>query len=96
MAIGSVTRADQAAALAAAGREGLDGIETTMQQLMDSTASISVKLGVVREKSESINAVVTTITKLVLSPYSAGGAPSITSIDCTDSIGIWLENTLLC
>ena len=58
------SRADQAAALAAAGREGLDGIETTMQQLMDSTASISVKLGVVREKSESINAVVTTITKV--------------------------------
>jgi methyl-accepting chemotaxis protein WspA len=56
--------AGQAAALAAAGREGLDGIETTMQQLMDSTDSISVKLGVVREKAESINAVVTTITKV--------------------------------
>ena len=25
---------------------------------------------------------------LVLSPYSAGGAPSITSIDCTASTGI--------
>jgi hypothetical protein len=31
--------------------------------------------------------VVTTITTLVLSPYSAGGAPSITSIDCTASTG---------
>ncbi len=40
--------------------------------------------------------VVTTITTLVLSPYSAGGAPSITSIDCTESTGIWLEKTLLC
>ncbi len=39
---------------------------------------------------------VTTITRLVLSPYSAGGAPSITSMDCTASTGIWLENTLLC
>ena len=58
------SRAGQAAALAATGREGLDGIETTMQQLLDSTDSISVKLGVVREKAESINAVVTTITKV--------------------------------
>src|ERR1017187_6196475 len=40
--------------------------------------------------------VVTTITTLVLSPYSAGGAPWITSIDCTESSGIWFEKTLLC
>src|SRR5579884_977311 len=40
--------------------------------------------------------VLTLITTLVLSPYSAGGAPEITSVDCTASSGIWLEKTLLC
>src|SRR5208283_5504241 len=33
---------------------------------------------------------------LVLPPYSAGGAPDITSIDWMDSTGSWLEKTLLC
>lgn len=58
------SRADQASSLAAAGREGLGGIETTMKQLMDSTGSISAKLGIIRDKSENINAVVTTIAKV--------------------------------
>src|SRR5579871_1108712 len=40
--------------------------------------------------------VVTTITRLVLSPNSGGGAPWITSSDCTASSGSWLENILLC
>ena len=40
--------------------------------------------------------VVTSITRLVLPPYSAGGAPEITSSDCTALDGSWLENTLLC
>ena len=40
--------------------------------------------------------VVTTITRLVLPPYSAGGAPEITSMDCTAFDGSWLEKTLLC
>ena len=40
--------------------------------------------------------VVTSITTLVLSPNSAGGAPAITSMDSIESIGIWFENTLLC
>ena len=35
-----------------------------MKQLMESTGSISAKLGIIRDKSESINAVVTTITKV--------------------------------
>lgn len=35
-----------------------------MRQLVESTASVSSKLGIIREKSESINAVVTTITKV--------------------------------
>jgi methyl-accepting chemotaxis protein WspA len=58
------TRANQASSLATAGREGLGGIEATMKQLMESTGSISAKLGIIRDKSESINAVVTTITKV--------------------------------
>jgi methyl-accepting chemotaxis protein WspA len=57
-------RAGDAACLATKGREGLGGIETTMRQLMESTTSISARLGVIREKSENINAVVTTITKV--------------------------------
>ena len=58
------SRANEASTLAAAGRNGLGGIEATMKQLMESSASISAKLGVIRDKSESINAVVTTITKV--------------------------------
>jgi methyl-accepting chemotaxis protein WspA len=58
------SRAGQAASLAAAGREGLEGIETTMKQLLDATGSISLKLGIIRDKSESIDSVVTTITKV--------------------------------
>jgi methyl-accepting chemotaxis protein WspA len=57
-------RANQAATLAAAGRDGLGGIETTMKQLMESSGSISGKLGIIRDKSENINEVVTTITKV--------------------------------
>src|SRR5208282_5009275 len=40
--------------------------------------------------------VAATITTLVLPPYSAGGAPEMTSYDWTESSGIWFENTLLC
>ena len=40
--------------------------------------------------------VVTWITRLVLSPYSAGGAPEITWMDWIEFEGIWFENTLLC
>jgi len=57
-------RANQAAALAASGRTGLSAMETTMHQLVESTASISSKLAVIREKADSINTVVTTITKV--------------------------------
>ncbi len=58
------TRANQASSLASTGREGLGGIEATMIQLMDSTASISAKLGIIRDKSQNITEVVTTITKV--------------------------------
>src|SRR5262249_46473853 len=57
-------RAGQAASLAASGRARLGGMEQTMQQLVESTASISSKLATIREKADSINVVVTTITKV--------------------------------
>jgi methyl-accepting chemotaxis protein WspA len=57
-------RADQAAALAGSGREQLAGMERTMQQLVESTASISSKLSIIREKADNITGVVTTITKV--------------------------------
>ncbi|QEL13539.1 methyl-accepting chemotaxis protein [Limnoglobus roseus] len=57
-------RANQAARLASAGRERLGGMEQTMQQLVASTGSISNKLATIREKADSINMVVLTITKV--------------------------------
>jgi methyl-accepting chemotaxis protein WspA len=57
-------RANQAAVLATAGRSRLANMEATMQQLIESTASISSKLALIREKADSINVVVTTITKV--------------------------------
>src|SRR5262250_719213 len=39
--------------------------------------------------------VVALMTRLVLSPYSAGGAPEMISMDWIASEGSWLENTLL-
>jgi methyl-accepting chemotaxis protein WspA len=57
-------RADQAATLATAGRERLANMERTMQQLVESTASISSKLAIIREKADNITVVVTTITKV--------------------------------
>jgi methyl-accepting chemotaxis protein WspA len=57
-------RANQASALASAGRNGLSAMEAAMHQLVESTASISSKLAVIREKADSINTVVTTITKV--------------------------------
>jgi methyl-accepting chemotaxis protein WspA len=57
-------RADQAAELAAAGREGLASLAQTGKQLVESTASISSKLAIIREKADNITGVVTTITKV--------------------------------
>jgi methyl-accepting chemotaxis protein WspA len=57
-------RANEAATLASAGRDGLGAMESAMHQLVESTASISSKLAVIREKADSINTVVTTITKV--------------------------------
>lgn len=57
-------KANQAASIAAAGRDRLVGMERTMHQLVDSTGSISTKLATIREKADNINMVVTTITKV--------------------------------
>jgi methyl-accepting chemotaxis protein WspA len=56
--------ASQAADLATSGRAQLGGMEGVMQQLVQSTASISGKLATIREKADNINVVVTTITKV--------------------------------
>jgi methyl-accepting chemotaxis protein WspA len=56
--------ANHAAELATLGRERLGGMEQTMHQLVESTASISAKLATIREKADNINMVVTTITKV--------------------------------
>jgi methyl-accepting chemotaxis protein WspA len=56
--------AGHAAELATSGRDNTTRMATEMNQLVDSTASVSTKLGMIREKADSINAVVTTITKV--------------------------------
>jgi methyl-accepting chemotaxis protein WspA len=56
--------AGHAAELATSGRDNTTRMATEMKQLVDSTASVSSKLGMIREKADSINAVVTTITKV--------------------------------
>jgi len=50
-------------------------------------------LGVVTPSPERV---VTLITTLVFSPYSAGGAPVMTPAIRRNPEGIWLEKTLLC
>lgn len=56
--------AAHAADLATRGRDNTTKMATEMKQLVESTASVSTKLGLIREKADSINAVVTTITKV--------------------------------
>ncbi len=57
-------KAHHTSALALSGRSRLAGMEMTMQQLVESTATISSKLTTIREKADNINLVVTTITKV--------------------------------
>jgi methyl-accepting chemotaxis protein WspA len=57
-------RAERAASLADAGQTRLEDMEGAMAQLVQATASVSAKLGVIREKADGINVVVTTITKV--------------------------------
>ena len=50
--------------MASHGQEGLAGMDRTMRQLADSTASIGSKLSVISERAANINLVVATITKV--------------------------------
>lgn len=56
--------AGHAADLATRGRDNTTRMAGEMKQLVESTASVSAKLGMIREKADRINAVVTTITKV--------------------------------
>jgi methyl-accepting chemotaxis protein WspA len=56
--------AAHAADLATKGRDNTTKMATEMKQLVDSTQNVSTKLGMIREKADSINAVVATITKV--------------------------------
>ena len=56
--------AARTAGLAHKGREGLKGMETSMQTLSSASDSISSKLGTIRSKAARINSVVTAITKV--------------------------------
>jgi methyl-accepting chemotaxis protein WspA len=56
--------ANQTSRMAATGQQSLAGMDHTMQQLAESTSSISSKLSVISERAANINMVVTTITKV--------------------------------
>ncbi len=56
--------AGQTAIAAGTGQQEIVRMENTMRQLANATASISAKLGVISEKANNINSVVTTITKV--------------------------------
>ncbi len=56
--------AGQAALMATTGQDSLSGMDRTMQQLAESTGSISSKLSVISERAANINLMVTTITKV--------------------------------
>jgi methyl-accepting chemotaxis protein WspA len=56
--------AGHAAELASSGRDNTTKMAGEMKQLVESTASVSARLGMIREKADRINAVVTTITKV--------------------------------
>ncbi|HJZ56301.1 MAG TPA: methyl-accepting chemotaxis protein [Gemmataceae bacterium] len=56
--------AHHASDLATKGRDNTTRMAGEMKHLVESTASVSAKLGMIREKADSINAVVTTITKV--------------------------------
>ena len=58
------TVAEQASEMAAAGKDGLDRMEKVMRGILDASASITAKLGVMNEKAGNINAVVSAIGKV--------------------------------
>jgi len=56
--------AEQASELASGGKEGLDRMEKIMRGILEASAGITAKLGVMNEKAGNINAVVSTIGKV--------------------------------
>ncbi|MFN3360168.1 MAG: methyl-accepting chemotaxis protein [Pseudanabaenaceae cyanobacterium] len=56
--------ADTTTSAAATGQKDLEIMERNMRQIADGTASISSRLGVISEKANNINTIVTTITKV--------------------------------
>jgi methyl-accepting chemotaxis protein WspA len=63
--IGEVTDvAERTATLAGSGQDGLSRMESTMAQMMEASASINARLGVLNEKAGAVGSVVTTISKV--------------------------------
>lgn len=56
--------ADETSTLAASGKESLLHMEEIMSQMVDASASIAAKLGILNEKAGNITSVITTITKV--------------------------------
>lgn len=56
--------ASETAVLADSGRDGLNGMEATMRELVKATSVISSKLAVINERANNISKIVTTITKV--------------------------------
>ena len=56
--------ASRVATMAVGGRSELAGIESTMKQLVESTASFSHKLAAIKDHADHITAIITTITKV--------------------------------
>ncbi|MGL5063834.1 MAG: HAMP domain-containing methyl-accepting chemotaxis protein [Microcoleus sp.] len=54
----------EAAQSASGGKKEIGRMESTMNKLADSTSAISGKLGVISEKANNINSIITTITKV--------------------------------
>lgn len=61
---GVVAVASETAALAQQGQTGLQGMEATINRLMDATGSIASKLETISEKTNNIGSVVTTISRV--------------------------------
>jgi methyl-accepting chemotaxis protein WspA len=60
-----VAKSSEATAVSASGgQKELTRMENTMRQLAEATGSISSKLGVISEKANNINSIITTITKV--------------------------------
>jgi len=55
---------EQTASLASKGRESLSQMEAIMRQMVDASADIASKLGILNDKAGNINTVITTITNV--------------------------------